>query len=185
MADAVPKRKPGGQRVNPVSHDAYVPPNPTGRPTLYKPEIAKRVARLAMMSKNNKEIAVMLGISYGCFENWIARYPDFASGIKYGRENVDADILNALANRAMGASHKETVLHVIEGKVVKTVITKNYPPDTGAAAFWLKNRQRDNWKDRVESTHVFQPGEAAAKIREALSGMDQATTTEGGNDGLD
>ncbi|EFB1429709.1 terminase, partial [Escherichia coli] len=27
---------------------------------------------------------------------------------------------------------------------------KYYPPDTTAAIFWLKNRQKDKWRDKVD-----------------------------------
>ena len=29
-------------------------------------------------------------------------------------------------------------------------VTKHYPPDPTAAIFWLKNRQPDTWRDKVE-----------------------------------
>ncbi len=30
---------------------------------------------------------------------------------------------------------------------------KHYPPDTTACIFWLKNRQRDKWRDRLDHEH--------------------------------
>lgn len=38
------------------------------------------------------------------------------------------------------------------GKLVVTKeVTKYYPPDTGAAAFWLKNRKPETWRDKKET----------------------------------
>ncbi|MCY1295079.1 hypothetical protein D9M70_444010 [compost metagenome] len=34
--------------------------------------------------------------------------------------------------------------------MVRVPTVKHYPPDPGAAIFWLKNRQPELWKERVE-----------------------------------
>jgi len=31
--------------------------------------------------------------------------------------------------------------------------TKHYPPDATSAIFWLKNRQRDKWRDKQDVVH--------------------------------
>ena len=36
------------------------------------------------------------------------------------------------------------------GKPVTVKYTEHYPPDTTALVFWLKNRQRGRWRDKVE-----------------------------------
>lgn len=35
-----------------------------------------------------------------------------------------------------------------------TPVEKYYPPDTTAAIFWLKNRQKDKWRDKQEVEHT-------------------------------
>ena len=38
-------------------------------------------------------------------------------------------------------------------------IRKQVAPDTGAAAFWLKNRKPDVWRDKQEVEHTGKDGE--------------------------
>jgi hypothetical protein len=39
-----------------------------------------------------------------------------------------------------------------QGSEVQEVpYVERYPPDTTAAIFWLKNRQREKWRDRITS----------------------------------
>ena len=35
-------------------------------------------------------------------------------------------------------------------KVLRVPIVKHLPPDTGALAFWLKNREKDRWRDKQD-----------------------------------
>jgi hypothetical protein len=37
--------------------------------------------------------------------------------------------------------------------VIRAGIVEHYPPDTTACIFWLKNRQPQRWRDRVEVQH--------------------------------
>ncbi|MDR8011858.1 terminase, partial [Escherichia coli] len=45
-------------------------------------------------------------------------------------------------------------IRVIENRIVETPLEKYYPPDTTAAIFWLKNRQKDKWRDKQEVEHT-------------------------------
>jgi len=62
--------------------------------------------------------------------------------------------------RATGYEYQEEVTHVIDGKVVKTKVTKHLPPNPTAFIFWLKNRtgrkhnlQEFSWQD-VNKTEI-------------------------------
>ena len=58
---------------------------------------------------------------------------------------------HALYRRAIGYSHESVHIHVGKnGKVVKTLYTKHYPPDTRACIFWLTNRAPEHWGNKVE-----------------------------------
>lgn len=62
-----------------------------------------------------------------------------------------ARVLEALYSRAMGCSHKETRVNVIDGKIEETVITRHYPPDRAAAQEFL-DRTEGKVIDRKEIT---------------------------------
>lgn len=73
---------------------------------------------------------------------------------------------NALLKRALGYSYTETITDFelidtgkkdedgkpIMEKKIKNVrsVKKEVAPDVGAAAFWLKNRRPDRWRDKRE-----------------------------------
>lgn len=75
---------------------------------------------------------------------------------------MDAQVENALLKRALGYSYTETITDFElsdeldeDGnpkKKIKNVrmIKKEVAPDVGAAAFWLKNRRPDRWRDKRE-----------------------------------
>ena len=50
----------------------------------------------------------------------------------------------------MGYEHQEDDIKVVDKQIVITPTIKHYPPDTTAGIFWLKNRQRDKWRDKQE-----------------------------------
>jgi hypothetical protein len=51
----------------------------------------------------------------------------------------------------MGYEHDEVDIRVVSGEIVQTPIRKIYPPDTTAGIFWLKNRQKAQWRDRIDT----------------------------------
>ncbi len=52
--------------------------------------------------------------------------------------------------RATGCSHPDVHVAVWQGDVIITPVTKHYPPDVGAAKYWLNNRQPENWRNQVD-----------------------------------
>lgn len=71
----------------------------------------------------------------------------------------------ALLRRALGYEYTETVTDYTlseteldeDGKpkkIIKNIraTRKHMPPDTGAMAFWLKNRRPDKWREKREET---------------------------------
>ena len=83
------------------------------------------------------QIARNMGISYSTFKEWLHRFPSILATLKKGKAPVDVEVENALLKRAKGYRYTE-------------VTTEYEMVDTGAAAFWLKNRRPDRWKDKRE-----------------------------------
>ena len=121
---------------------------PGGRPTKYKPEYAEQAGKLALLGIKDEEIADVLGVSNATIYNWQNKNPDFLEAIKQGKTLSDAHIATRLFNRANGLTVKEKSKRTsADGSEVLTETTKELPPDTGAAIFWLKNRQPQLWRD--------------------------------------
>lgn len=132
----------------------------TGRPSLYTPDMAKWAEKLARLGATEEEMAKALEISLTTFETYKRERPDFSEALKKGKALSDAEVADRLFQRAMGYSHPAVKI-VADAKTGKEHIveyTEHYPPDTVAAIFWLKNRQRDKWRDKVDvaNTHSFE-----------------------------
>lgn len=98
------------------------------------------------------DIAHNIGISRQRLYKWMEQYPDIKKAIKKGQKPVDIKVENALLKRALGYEYEETITEIttVGDKQQKHVrkFKKHMPPDVGAICFWLKNRRKDNWKDR-------------------------------------
>ncbi|EKD5498886.1 terminase [Pseudomonas aeruginosa] len=124
-----------------------------GRPTKYKPEYIKTARALAKLGATNAEMAEAFGVSLSTFNLWKVQHEAFSDAIKIGKDVADARVVDALYHRAMGFSHVDTDIRVVDGAIVETPIVKHYAPDTTAAIFWLKNRRPDEWRDKQELEH--------------------------------
>jgi transposase len=90
----------------------------------------------------NEQIAANMGISKVTFYEWRNKFPNFANLIKEDKDYADTQVENALYKQAL------------EGNVT-------------AAIFWLKNRRRNNWKDKQDVEVSGEVGIVDAMIRKA------------------
>lgn len=122
-----------------------------GRPTDYRTEYNDQAEKLCKLGATDKELADFFEVQEQTINNWKIAHPEFFESIKRGKQLADANVAEKLYQRAMGYSHPDVDLRVIDGEVVQTELTKHYPPDTAAAIFWLKNRQKKKWRDKIET----------------------------------
>ena len=117
----------------------------TGRPTKYKAEYAKQAAKLCELGATDMDLADFFGVEVRTVYRWKVRHKPFSQALSASKGGYDARVERAVALRAIGYSHPDVDIRVIEGKVVITQITKHYPPDTKAALAWLYNRKAVDW----------------------------------------
>jgi hypothetical protein len=131
-----------------------------GRPSSYKSEFPELARKFCMLGATNDDLATMFGVSISTIDNWIAEKPEFLGAVKEGREIADATVAEKLFHRATGYSHEAVkIFNDRESGVTEVPYIEHYPPDTAAAIFWLKNRRRQDWRDKVEveATHRHDP----------------------------
>lgn len=119
----------------------------------YCESIPKQTYRLCLLGLTNQELAIAFGVSIKTIELWYKQHSKFRRACDLGRQQADAKVAESLYKRANGYSHPDVHVAVYKGEVIVTDIVKHYPPDTTAAMFWLKNRQRDKWADVWKIEH--------------------------------
>ena len=125
--------------------------NKDGRPTKYKDEYSGKAYKLCLLGATDAELADFFEVNEDTINEWKKVHPEFSESLKKGKKIADAEIASKLYHRAKGYEHPELVTATFQGVITDTmIVTKHYPPDTTAAIFWLKNRQKDKWRDKQE-----------------------------------
>ena len=123
-----------------------------------------------------EQIAHNIGINVTTLRDWRKKEPTISAILKKGREVVDYEVENALLKRALGYTitlkeqkvDKDGCIHDLQKDV-------HIPADTTAQIFWLKNRRKMQWRDKVE---VETNTDELNKVKELL-----AKISDGAKDG--
>jgi len=139
----MPKKKTASQKIESNK-------NKEGRPTRYLKAYDEQAYKLCLLGATDKRIADIFNVSEQTLNTWKKKHPTFLESLKDGKARANAEVADALFNRAKGYSHADTHIANYMGETIITEITKHYPPDTGAAMAWLKNREPDLWRDKQD-----------------------------------
>jgi len=147
-----------------------------GRPSKYKPEYCKQAKKLAFLGATDKELADFFEVEEKTINNWKKEHPEFLQSLNEAKAEADAIVVKSLFKRAIGYSHpavkifqrntfrkklaplnedmpeEEDAIEDTDEMSDALVVpyTEYYPPDTTACIFWLKNRDRENWRDKID-----------------------------------
>lgn len=117
------------------------------------------------------QIAANIGINVATLYRWENEFCDIRNALKDGKEVVDRQVENALLKSALGYKYDEVTKELRDDELVVTkVVHKEVQPNTTAQIFWLKNRKRAEWRDRVENALTGADG-GAVKV-ETLTDAD-------------
>lgn len=158
-----------------------------GRPTKYRKEFSNTAYQLALLGATDNQVAEAFDINVSTLYEWKIKYKGFSEALKRGKIQADGLVARALFRRATGFKYAEVTFELIDTKEVieatsagdlvkgnlyrKKVVTRYLPPDPGAAMSWLKNRQKELWRDKqeIETTNTnynFEQILTPEKIRE-------------------
>jgi hypothetical protein len=130
----------------------------------YQAEYAELARKLCLlMGADDQELAGFFDVPLATLQEWLASVPEFAAAVLAGRTLADADVADRLWRRAIGYSHPAVRIFSHQGNALEVAYTEHYPPDTAACLFWLKSRQPEKWRDKIEQDH-----QAVAEMLEAL-----------------
>ena len=112
----------------------------------------------------NDQIAKNIGVNPKTIYDWMNKEPKIKEALKKGKEVVDLEVENALYKKAIGynveiqkAFKLKDIVYNENGKKISETERIEYakeevhvPADTTAQIFWLKNRRKQQWRDKVE-----------------------------------
>lgn len=130
-----------------------------GRKSKYNSEILERVKCFARDGYTEEEMCQRLRVGHSSFNTWKKKYPEFLEALKENKEIVDNRVINSLLKRAEGFEYEEVetkeITFKMGGEGIPAVETKRTRklcvPDVTAQIFWLKNRQKDDWREKRET----------------------------------
>lgn len=140
-----------------------------GRPTAYRPEMVEQARKLSYLGATDREIADFFNVNEATLHRWKHEYPDFCESMKLGKEASDARVVQSLYRRAVGYSYDAEKVFQYQGEIIRAETVEHVPPSDTAAIFWLKNRRRDEWRDRQDvEVEVVDRAAAIAEARARL-----------------
>ena len=125
------------------------------RPSSYKAEYAKQVAKLALLGATDQEVADFFEVDVRTIYRWKHDHNTFCQALKAGKDVADDRVQRSLYQRAIGYEQEEVKIFMPSGKddPVYAPFRAKVAPDTTACIFWLKNRRSQDWRDKVETEH--------------------------------
>lgn len=125
-----------------------------GRPTDFDPSMCATVEKLTRIcGATDHDIAEFLGVSDRTLNRWKLEHPEFCQSLKDGKTAADNRVKNALYHKAVGYSYDAVKIMQHNGAPVIVPYVEHVPPSDVACIFWLKNRDKENWRDKVEHEH--------------------------------
>jgi DNA-binding XRE family transcriptional regulator len=123
---------------------------PAGRPPKFDERAQKLCLFLATKGFTDKEMAQALEITETTLNNWKKKRPEFFEALNEAKDIADRKVVRSLYERATGYSHPEQKIFNHNGKLLVADTIKHYPPDSTSMIFWLKNRKKEEWRDKQE-----------------------------------
>lgn len=132
--------------------------------------------KLCLLGATDSEIADFFEVSVRTIHRWKLEHEDFCHSIRAGKQKADDRVERSLYQKATGYDYAEEQAIKVKleqhlEKVEVVQVTKHAPADTAAAVFWLKNRRKDDWRDKqeVDQTTTHQVSDTLAELMERIA----------------
>lgn len=123
-----------------------------GRKSDFKEEYVKLAYNYSLLGATDVQMSEYFGVTEKTFNRWKKQYPEFCQSLKSGKREADSKVAEKLFTRAIGYEYDELHVEKRGRKILKRkTVRKHQPADTTAQIFWLKNRQPEIWRDRVDT----------------------------------
>jgi transposase-like protein len=113
------------------------------------------------------EAAKRVGVPARQLRQWVRQYPEMRAAIDAAERNADAEVIQALFDRATGVDVEDShsSIEKKDGQGTKKKVKqgkRHLPGNIRAIMFWLRNRLPEQWGDRPDAPA---PMEIIARIR--------------------
>lgn len=124
----------------------------------FDPAMIEDATKLAAAGATLAELAEHFDVALSTLKLWRVKHPEFGEAVRVAAANADEIVKRSLFERATGFTIIEKVPMKLKDamgneRVEIHTIEKQIPPDTTAQIFWMKNRDKENWKDRHDHAH--------------------------------
>lgn len=119
-----------------------------------KSQHVRDIEKLALLGATLAEIADFFGITESQLTNALDNNPILQMARKRGGIIADSRVVQSMYRRAIGYNVMEDKAFSYMGDVEVTPVKKHIPADVQAAKFWLKNRQRERWREAPEPSQT-------------------------------
>lgn len=121
-----------------------------GRPPKYKKTFAEQTAKLCLLGATNEDLADFFHVSIRTVIRWMTEHEEFCHAVKEAKDVADARVERSLYQRAVGYTFDSEKIFNGKDGIVRTDTREHVPPDVTAQIFWLKNRRKEQWRDKQE-----------------------------------
>ena len=121
-----------------------------GRPSKYEPDFAKQAAKLCALGATDADLADFFEVNTSTIWRWSGQHEDFCNALKNGKDTADERVERSLYQRAIGYEYDAVKIFQDKGSPLVVPYREKVAPDTTACIFWLKNRRKAEWRDKIE-----------------------------------
>jgi hypothetical protein len=116
----------------------------------YHPEYCNLARKFCMLGAATEDLAGLFDVHRNTITNWMTEFPAFKAAVREGRDVADANIAERLYQRGMGYERPAVKFFQTADGVERIDYTEHLAPDTAACVFWLRNRRRKHWREKIE-----------------------------------
>ena len=126
-----------------------------GRPSKFDERFVKQAEAMSALGLTDAEMAEVFDVSVRTLHRWKIESEPFCHALRIGKEVADERVARALFQNATGYEYTEQqAIKIKKSQYEETVevvtVEKHRPAETTAGIFWLKNRRKDEWRDKVD-----------------------------------
>jgi hypothetical protein len=141
-----------------------------GRPSSYRPEYCEQVYKLCLIGFTDERLAKHFSIGITTLDRWKKEHAAFMDAMTAGKVSADAEVAESQYKTAKGYEYEEEQAIKCKSVLVESGVRKELervevvkvrrfqPGNVTAQIFWLKNRQKEYWRDKQDYEHTGKDG---------------------------